>query len=204
MKVAVVFYSMYGHMYKMALAAAEGAKSAGAEVRLLRIAETLPTAILESTHALDAQKSFADVTLVKPEDLEWADGIIFGIPTRYGNMPSQVAAFFDSTGQVWQRGGLVGKVGAVMSSSATLHGGAVGTIQHMHSDLLAHGMVVSGLPYKQYPGLFDISAVNGGSVFGATTVTGGDGSRMPSEHELGAAKAQGAWIAELAGRLSTG
>ena len=202
MKVAVVFYSMYGHMYRMAQAAAEGAKSAGAEVKLLRVAETLSQEILSSTHSIDAQKAFAGVNLVTPEDLEWADGIVFGVPTRYGNMPSQVAAFFDSTGAVWGRGGLVGKVGSVMSSSATQHGGAVTTIHHVHSTLLAHGMIVAGLPYAKCPALFDTAAVNGGSVFGATTIAGGDGSRMPSEHELSAAKAQGAWIAELAGRLS--
>jgi len=202
MKVAVVFYSMHGHMYGMAQAAQEGARSAGAEVKLLRIAETLSPEILTAMHAVDAQKAFAGVPLVKPEDLEWADGIVFAVPTRYGNMPSQAAAFFDSTGQVWQRGGLVGKVGSVMSSSATQHGGAVTTIQHLHSTLLAHGMVVSGLPYAKYPALFDTAAVNGSSVFGAAAIAGGDGSRMPSGHELGAAKAQGAWVAELAGRLA--
>lgn len=202
MKVAVVFYSMYGHMHKMALAAAEGAKSAGAEVKLLRIAETLSAELLSITHSIEAQKAFAGVALATPEDLEWADGIIFCVPTRFGNMPSQVAAFFDSTGPVWARGGLVGKVGSVMSSSATQHGGAVTTIQHVHSTLLAHGMIVAGLPYAKYPPLFDTTEVNGGSVFGATAIAGGDGARMPSGHELGAAKAQGAWIAELAGRLS--
>jgi NAD(P)H dehydrogenase (quinone) len=202
MKVAIVFYSMYGHMYRMARAAEEGAKSSGAETKLLRVAETLSPEILTLTHALDAQKAFAGAPLVKPEDLEWADGIVFCIPTRYGNMPSQAAAFFDSTGQVWQRGGLVGKVGSVMSSSATQHGGAVTTILHLQSTLLAHGMLVAGLPYAKYPPLFDTAEVNGGSVFGATAIAGGDGARMPSEHELGAAKAQGAWIADLAGRLA--
>ncbi len=202
MKITIVFYSMYGHMYQMSKAAEEGAKSAGAEVKLLRIAETLSPDVLSITHSIEAQKAFAGVALVAPEDLEWADGIIFGVPTRYGNMPSQVAAFFDSTGSVWGRGGLVGKVGSVISSSATQHGGAVTTIHHVHSTLLAHGMVVVGLPYAKYPPLFDTTEVNGGSVFGATTIAGGDGARMPSEHELGAAKAQGAWIAELAGRFS--
>ncbi|MGO8693432.1 MAG: NAD(P)H:quinone oxidoreductase [Rectinemataceae bacterium] len=202
MKVAVVFYSMHGHMYKMAQAAMEGAKASGAEAKLLRIPETLSPEILTAMGAVEAQKTFASVSLAKPEDLEWADGIIFGIPTRYGNISGQTAAFFDSTGQVWQRGGLVGKVGSVMSSSATQHGGAVTTIQHVYSTLLAHGMVIAGLPYARYPGLFDTSAVNGSSVFGAAVIASGDGSRMPSEHELGAARAQGAWVAELAGRLA--
>lgn len=202
MKVAIVFYSMYGHMHKMAQAAQEGAKASGAEVKLLRIAETLSPEILAETHARDPQKAFSAVPLVKAEDLEWADGIVFAVPTRYGNMPSQAAAFFDSTGQVWQRGGLVGKVGSVMSSGATQHGGAVTTIHHLHSTLLAHGMIVAGLPYAKYAALFDTTEVNGGSVFGATAIAGGDGSRMPSAHELGAAKAQGAWIAELAGKLA--
>lgn len=202
MKVAIVFYSMFGHMYRMAQAASEGAISTGADVRLLRIAETLSPEILALTHAVEPQKAFGTVPLVTPEDLEWADGIIFGVPTRYGNMPSQAAAFFDSTGQVWGRGGLVGKIGSVMSSSATQHGGAVTTILHVHSTLLAHGMVVVGLPYAKYPALFDTTDVNGGSVFGATAIAGGDGSRMPTEHELGAARAQGVWIAELAGRFT--
>jgi NAD(P)H dehydrogenase (quinone) len=201
MKVAIVFYSMYGHMFRMAQAAEEGAKSTGAETMLLRIAENLPQYILESAHAIEAQKSFADLRIAKPEDLEWADGIIFGVPTRYGNMPSQAAAFFDSSGPVWQRGGLVGKVGSAMSSGATQHGGAVTTIQHLQITLLCHGMLVSGLPYVKYPALFQTASVDGGSVFGAAAIAG-DGSRMPSEHELGAAKAQGAWIAELAGRLA--
>lgn len=202
MRVAIVFYSMYGHMYKMAQAAVEGAISTGADVKLLRIAENLSPEILAMAHATDAQKSFSDVPVVKPEDLEWADGIIFGVPTRYGNMPSQVAAFFDSTGPVWSRGGLVGKIGSVMSSSATQHGGAVTTIHHVHTTLLAHGMLVTGLPYKMYPALFDTTDVNGGSVFGATAITGGDGARMPTEHELGAARAQGIWVAKLAGSIT--
>jgi len=202
MKVAVVFYSHYGHMYKMAEAAAEGAKAAGAEVKLLRIAETLPEAVLKQTGGLDAQKAFAHIPLATTEDLVWADGLVFGVPTRYGNMSSQVASFFDATGQVWAAGALVGKVASVMSSSATQHGGAVSTIHAVHHTLLAHGLLVSGLPYSKHPGLFDIEQVNGGSVFGATTITGGQGQRMPSETELAAARAQGAWIAELAGRLA--
>ncbi len=202
MKVAIVFYSMYGHMFQMAKAAAEGATSAGADVRLLRVAETLSDEIIAAMRATDAQKAFSDVSIVKPEDLEWADGILFGVPTRFGNMSGQVAAFFDTTGQVWARGGLVGKIGSVMSSSATQHGGAVTTIQHVHSTLLAHGMIVAGLPYAKYPALFDTTDVNGGSVFGATAITGGDGTRMPTEHELGAARAQGVWVANLAGMLA--
>ena len=189
-------------MYKMAQAAAEGAISTGADVKLLRIAETLSPEIIAMTHATDAQKTFSDVPIVKPEDLEWADGIIFGVPTRFGNMSGQVATFFDSTGQVWARGGLVGKIGSVMSSSATQHGGAETTIHHIHATLLAHGMIVTGLPYAKYPGLFDTTDVNGGSVFGATAIAGGDGARMPTEHELGAARAQGIWIAKLSDLLT--
>jgi len=202
MKVAIIFYSHYGHMYSLAQAAAEGAKEAGAEVKLLRIAETMSDDVLAKTGGLEAQKAFAQVPVATPEDLLWADGIVFGVPTRYGNMSAQVATFFDATGGVWSKGGLVGKVGAVMSSSATQHGGAVSTIHAVHHTLLAHGMVVTGLPYSQYGTLFDISAMNGGSVYGPTAITGGDGSRMPSENELGAAKAQGGWVAQLAGKLA--
>lgn len=202
MKVAVVFYSHYGHMYQMAQAAAEGARQAGAEVKLLRIAETLPEEVLKKTGGWEAQKAFAQVPVATPEDLSWADGIVFGVPTRYGNMSSQVATFFDSTGQIWAAGALVGKVASVMASSATQHGGAVSTIHAVHHTLLAHGLVVAGLPYAKHPALFDSETLNGGSVFGATAITGGQGQRMPSEVELSGARAQGAWTAELARKLS--
>lgn len=202
MKIAVVFYSHYGHMVQMAKAAAEGAKGKGAEVRLLRMEETLSEAVLRKTGGWEAQKAFADIPVATPEDLAWADGVVFGLPTRYGNISSQAAAFFDSTGQIWASGGLVGKVGSVMSSSATQHGGAVSTIHAAHHFLLAHGMVVAGLPYAKFSGLFDVSEMNGGSVFGATSITGGQGERMPSQAELAAARAQGAWTAELAEKLA--
>jgi len=201
-KIAIVFYSHHGHMLQLARAAEAGAKEAGAEVRLLQIAETLPDEVLAKTGGLEARKAFADIPTVTHDDLKWADGIVFGVPTRYGNASAQVATFFDSWGQLWSAGALVGKLGSVMSSSATQHGGAETTILSVHTTLLANGFVIAGLPYKKHPGLFEIEQLSGGSVFGATTITGGNGARMASENELAGAKAQGQWVAELAGRLA--
>jgi NAD(P)H dehydrogenase (quinone) len=189
-------------MLQLARAAATGAEEAGAEVRLVQIGETLPDDVLAKTGGLEARKAFADIPIVTHDDLRWADGIVFGVPTRYGNAPAQVAAFFDTWGQLWSAGALVGKVGSVMSSAATQHGGAETTILSVHTTLLANGFVIAGLPYKKHPGLFEIEQMSGGSVFGATTITGGTGARLPSENELAGAKAQGKWTAVLAGRLA--
>ena len=203
MKVAVIFYSMYGHMFQMAQAAAEGARQVpGADVQLYRVQETLSDEILEMMGALEAKKQFADIPVATVDVLSESDGFIFGVPTRFGNMSAQMKTFFDQTGGLWFSGALVGKPATVMSSSATQHGGQESTILTTHVPLLHHGMVIVGLPATT-PGLSDISAMSGGSYYGASTITGGQGERMPSEQELGAARFQGKHLAEIAAKLSS-
>jgi NAD(P)H dehydrogenase (quinone) len=202
MKVSVVFYSAYGHMYRMAEAAAEGAREvSGAEVRLLRIPETLPDDILEKTGILKARTLFSHVPEATLQDLEWGDALILGVPTRYGNMAGQVRAFLDSTGPLWARNALVGKVGSVMSSSATQHGGQETTLVSTIYTLLHFGMIIVGLPYS-FDGQSRIDEITGGSPYGAGTITGQKGERMPSQNELAAARFQGRHVAQIASRLS--
>ncbi len=201
MKILVVFHSTYGHMYEMAKAAAEGAQSAGADVTIKRVPELLSPEIIDAMGATEAQEALADVPVATPDDLVEADGIIFGIPTRFGNMVGQMRMFFDSTGPQWAKGSLVGKVGSVISSSATQHGGQESTILTTHVTLLHHGMVIVGLPYS-FQDQTKIDEVIGTSPYGASTITGGDGSRMPSETELEGARFQGRHVAEVAGKLA--
>ena len=202
MKVLILFYSTYGHMYQMARAAAEGAEEVpGSEVKIMRVPELLSDEVLSQMGALDAQKRWADLPVASPKDLEWADAIIFGIPTRFGNMIGQMRMFLDSTGPQWSRGALVGKVGSVMSSSATQHGGQESTLLTSIVTLLHHGMVIVGLPYS-FQGQMRVDEITGGSPYGASTIAGGDGSRMPSENELEAARFQGRHVAETAAKLS--
>jgi NAD(P)H dehydrogenase (quinone) len=202
MKILVAYYSMYGHVYKLAQAAAEGAKSvAGAEVSLKRVPETLPKDVLEKMGALEAQKLQAEIEVCTVPDLAAADAVIFGTPTRFGNMCGQMRQFLDSTGGLWLKGALVGKVGSVIASSATQHGGQESTLLSFHISLLHHGMVVAGLPYA-FQGQMGIAEMTGGSPYGATTIAGGQGERMPSANELEAAKFQGRYVAQLAQRLA--
>lgn len=201
MKVLLVYYSMYGHMYEMIKAAAEGAKSAGAEVEIKRVPETLPAEVLGKMGALEAQKAQAAVPVCSPDDLARADGIIFGTPTRFGNMCGQMRQFLDATGGLWAGGALVGKVGSAMTSSGTQHGGQESTLLSFHTTLLHHGMVVAGLPYA-FQGQMGVEEVKGGSPYGASTIAGGQGERMPSRIELDAARYQGKHVAELAKKLS--
>ena len=201
MKVLIVFYSTYGHIFKMAEAVAEGAREiAGAEVHIRRTPETLSREVLEKMGAVEAQKAFSNVPECTVEELAEADAIIFGTPTRFGNMCGQMRQFLDATGQLWANGSLVGKVGSVFASSATQHGGQESTILTFHVSLLHHGFVVVGLPYA-YQGQMRIDEVTGGSPYGATTIAGGDGSRMPSENELDAARFQGKHVAGIAAKL---
>ena len=167
----------------------------------MRVPELLSNEVLEQMGALEAQKQFADVPEASPKDLEWADAIVFGIPTRFGNMIGQMRMFLDSTGPQWASGALVGKVGSVMSSTATQHGGQESTILTSQVTLLHHGMVVVGLPYV-FQGQTTLDEISGGSPYGASTITGGDGSRMPSTNELEAARFQGRHVAEIAGKLT--
>lgn len=202
MNVLIVYYSMYGHIYRMAEAVKEGASSvSGVDARLCRVPETLPEPVLEKMGALETQRSLAHVPVCSVEELVSADAIIFGTPTRFGNMCGQMRQFLDATGGLWSRGALVGKVGSVFTSSATQHGGQESTILSFHITLLHHGMVIVGLPYA-FAGQMRIDEITGGSPYGASTIAGGDGKRMPSENEMAAARYQGKHVAEIAKKLS--
>jgi NAD(P)H dehydrogenase (quinone) len=204
MKIHVVFYSMYGHIYRMAEAVAEGAREVeGAEVSLFQVPETVPDAILEKMGATAAKKAFAHVPVADPDRLAEADAVIFGTPTRFGNMTGQMRNFLDRTSNLWAKGALIGKVGSVFASTATQHGGQETTITSFHLTLLHHGMIIVGVPYSEQ-GLMSVSEMSGGSPYGATTISGPDGSRMPSENELGLARAQGRRVAEITRALIKG
>lgn len=201
MKVLIVYYSMYGHIQQMAEAVREGAsKVSGSDVSLCRVPETLPQDVLEKMGALEAQKRMAHIPICKVEDLAAADAIIFGTPTRFGNMCGQMRQFLDGTGGLWAKGALVGKVGSVFTSSATQHGGQESTILNFYTNLLHHGMIIVGLPYA-FEGQMRIDEMTGGSPYGASTIAGGRGERMPSENELNAARFQGKHVADIAARL---
>lgn len=201
MKVLIPYYSMYGHVHAMAMSIADGAREVeGTEVKVCRVPETLPMEILEKMGAIEAQKSFAQVPVCTLEDLEWADAIIFGTPTRFGNMCGQMRQFLDATGQLWSKGALIGKVGSVFVSSATQHGGQESTILSFHVTLIHHGMVIVGLPYS-FAGQMRMDEITGGSPYGASTIAGGKGERQPSENELAAARFQGRHVATIAAKL---
>ena len=200
-KVQVIFYSMYGHVYRMAEAIVEGAKQVpGAEVSLYQVPETIPDDVLEKYGAKAARASFAKVPVAKVDQLPEAHAIIFGTPTRFGNMTAQMRNFLDQTGQLWAKGALVGKVGSVFASTGTQHGGQETTITSFHSTLLHHGMIVVGVPYSE-SGLCQMGDITGGTPYGATTLAGIDGSRQPSENELKIARFQGKHVAEIASKL---
>ena len=202
MKILVVYYSTYGHLRQMAEAVVAGASSVEhAEVVLRRVPETLPEEVLEKMGALEAQKAQADIPEVTVADLASADAIIFGTPTRFGNMSGQMRQFLDATGQLWSEGSLVGKVGSVFTASATQHGGQESTILTFHVTLLHHGMVIVGLPYA-FQGQMRIDEITGGSPYGAATIAGGSGERMPSENELDGARFQGEHVAKIASKLA--
>ena len=202
MKVLVVYYSMYGHIHRMAEAIAEGARMVkGADVSMYRVPETLTEEVLGKMGALEAQKSLAHVPVCTVNELAAADAIIFGTPTRFGNMCGQMRQFLDATGGLWAKGALIGKVGSVFTSSATQHGGQESTILTFHTYLLHQGMVIVGLPYS-FDGQMRIDEITGGSPYGASTIAGTQGERMPSENELSAARFQGRHVAEIAAKLT--
>ncbi|MCU0601199.1 MAG: NAD(P)H:quinone oxidoreductase [Desulfobacterales bacterium] len=202
MKVLIVYYSMYGHINRMAEAIAEGAKTVkGAEVVLRRVPETLPKEVLVKMGAIEAQKKFENVPVATVDELESADAVIFGTPTRFGNMCGQMRQFLDATGGLWAKGALVGKVGSVFTSSGTQHGGQESTLLSFHITLLHHGFVVVGLPYS-FQGQMRNDEITGGSPYGATTIAGTQGERIPTENELQAARFQGAHVAKIASKLS--
>lgn len=202
MKVLIVYYSLYGHVHRMAEAVFEGVKEVkDADVEMRRVPETLPEEVLVKMGAVEAQKSFAHVPICTVDELASADAIIFGTPTRFGNMCGQMRQFFDATGQLWARGALVGKVGSIFTSSGTQHGGQESTILSFHITLLHHGMIIVGLPYT-FQGQMRIDEITGGSPYGASTIAGGKGERMPSENELSAARFQGKHVAMIASKLA--
>ncbi|MDH3391646.1 MAG: NAD(P)H:quinone oxidoreductase [Desulfobulbaceae bacterium] len=202
MKVLIPFYSLYGHVYKMAQAVAEGAAQVkGARVELRRVPETLPNEVIEKMGAVEAQKALADIPVCTVDDLQDADAIIFGTPTRFGNMCGQMRQFLDSTGSLWQSGALVGKVGSVFTSSNTQHGGQETTITSFHLTLFHLGMVVVGLPYA-FQGQMRMDEITGGSPYGASTIAGAAGERQPSDNELDAARFQGNHVATIATKLA--
>jgi NAD(P)H dehydrogenase (quinone) len=196
-KVLVLYYSSYGHIETMAEAVAEGARSAGAEVDIKRVPETVPEAVAQSAHfKLDQAAPVA-----APADLANYDAVIVGTPTRYGRMASQMAAFWDQTGGLWMKGALVGKVGAAFTSTASQHGGQETTLFSVITNLLHQGMVIVGLPYA-FQGQLGVDVVKGGSPYGATTIADGDGSRAVSEIEKEGARFLGRHVAQVAAKLS--
>jgi NAD(P)H dehydrogenase (quinone) len=202
MKVLVVFYSMYGHIYRLAEAIVEGAKEVkGAEVEMRRVPETLSEEILRKMGAIEAQKAFAHIPICNVDELASADAIIFGTPTRFGNMCGQMRQFLDATGQLWAKGSLVGKVASVFTSSNTQHGGQESTILSFHITLLHHGMVIVGLPYT-FQGQMRMDEITGGSPYGTSTIAGSKGERMPSQNELAAARFQGRHVAAIAFKMT--
>jgi NAD(P)H dehydrogenase (quinone) len=200
-KVQVIFYSTYGHIYKMAEAVAAGAREVeGAQVDLLQVPELIPEETLERIGAKAARAQFAHIPIAETNRLPEADAIILGVPTRFGSASSQIRNFLDQTGGLWAKGALIGKVGSVFTSSATQHGGQESTILSTHTTLLHHGMIIVGLPYAE-PRQMTMTEISGGSPYGASTITGGDGSRQPSENELAMASFQGRHVASIAARL---
>ncbi len=196
-KILVLYYSSYGHVEKMAEAMAEGVRSGGCEAVIKRVPETVPAEVAKkSGYKLEQKAPIATV-----EELPEYDGIIFGTPTRYGNMTAQMKSFLDQTGGLWMTGSLVGKVGAVFTSSATQHGGQESTILTFHTVLLHLGFVIVGLPYS-FQGQMGVSEVMGNSPYGASTIAGGDGSRQPSAVELEGARYQGKHVAQIAAKLA--
>ena len=202
MKALIVYYSLYGHIHQMAQAVAEGVRQVeGAEAVLRRVPETLPDDVLAKMGALESQKSMAHVPVCTVDELAEADAVIFGTPTRFGNMCGQMRQFLDATGQLWARGALVGKVGSVFASSNTQHGGQESTILSFHITLLHQGFVIVGLPYA-FQGQMRMDEITGGSPYGASTIAGGSGERMPSANELEAARFQGRHVATITSRLA--
>ena len=196
-KVLVLYYSYYGHIEAMAGAIAEGAREvAGAQVDVKRVPETVPDEVFRKSGG----KANQPAPIAQPGDLANYDAIIFGTPTRFGNMCGQMRNFLDQTGPLWMSGALVGKVGSVFASSATQHGGQESTILSFHTTLLHQGMVIVGLPYSEQRQM-GLDEIKGGSPYGASTIAGAQGERMPSEQELGMARFQGRHVTTIASKL---
>ena len=198
-KILVLYYSSYGHIETMAGSVAEGARSAGAEVTIKRVPELVPLEVAQKA----GMKLDQDAPIATVNELADYDAIIFGTPTRFGAAASQMRNFLDQTGGLWAQGKLVGKVGSVFASTATQHGGQETTIISMHLSLLHHGMVIVGLPYSA-TGQTRMDEITGGSPYGATTLSGSDGKRQPSENELELARFQGRHVAEITAKIAGG
>jgi len=200
-KIQVIFYSTYGHVWKLAEAVAEGARAAGADVQVLRVAETLPDDVLAKMHATDAQKAFAHVPLADARKLQDADTIIIGAPTRFGAVPAQMRAFLDNTGGQWASGALIGKVGSGFTSTASQHGGQETTLLTLSTYFYHMGMVIVGVPYS-VPELTNLDDIGGGTPYGASTIAGPKGERQPTANDLAVARAQGKHVADIAAKLA--
>lgn len=197
-KVLVLYYSSYGHIEAMAAAVAEGAASVpGTEVSVKRVPELVPEDVAKASGV----KTDQSAAIAIPDELADYDAIIFGTPTRFGNMAAQMRNFLDQTGGLWFTKALVGKVGSVFVSTASQHGGQETTITSFHTTLLHHGMVIVGLPYT-FEGNAEMGEISGGTPYGASTLAGNDGSRMPSANELAGARFQGAHVAQIAAKLA--
>ncbi|MDB5883025.1 MAG: NAD(P)H:quinone oxidoreductase, type [Ramlibacter sp.] len=196
-KVLVLYHSFYGHIEAMATAVAEGAREvAGSTVDLKRVPETMPSEVFQKAGG----KANQPAPVAQPAELANYDAIIFGTPTRFGNMSGQMRNFLDQTGALWMSGALVGKVGSVFASSATQHGGQESTILTFHPTLLHQGMIIVGLPYSDQTQM-GLDEIKGGSPYGASTIAGGQGERMPSQQELGMARFQGKHVTGIAKKL---
>lgn len=203
-QVQIVFYSMYGHIYQMAKAVAEGVESVpDTEAKLLQVPELIPDEVLEKAGAKQPRSSFAHVPVAEPAQLPEADAIIFGTPTRYGNMCGQMRNFVDQLGPYWLEDKFVGKVGSVFGSSGSQHGGQETTLTSFHTSLFHLGMIVVGLPYSEKRQM-TLDGISGGTPYGATTIAGGTGQRQPSENELAMARFQGRHVAEITAALKLG
>jgi len=199
--VQIVFYSTYGHLWRLAEAEAEGAGSVpGTEVRLTQVAELMPEAAQRAIGAWDVRQQFAHIPIADPEKLVEADAIIVGTPTRFGNMAAPMRMFWDQTGGLWFANALNGKIGSAFVGTGTQHFGQETTITSIHSNFFHHGMIVVGVPAST-PELGNMKEITGGSPYGAGTMSDKDGSRTPTANELTIARAQGRWVAELAQRL---
>lgn len=196
-KILVLYYSSYGHVETMAHSVAEGVRAAGVEVAVKRVPELVPEEAAKAGHF----KLDQEAPIATPAELVEYDGIIVGAPTRFGRLPSQMANFWDQTGGLWFHGKLIGKVGAVFTSTGTQHGGQETTLYSLMSNLLHHGMVISGLPYS-FQGQMRNDEIVGGAPYGATTIAGGDGSRQPSKTELEGARFLGEHVAGLVKKLA--
>jgi NAD(P)H dehydrogenase (quinone) len=202
MKVLIPFYSMYGHIYMMAQAVAEGVEQVeGVKAILRRVPETLPPDVLEKMGAVASQKTMSGVAVCTVEELAEADGIIFGTPTRFGNMCGQMRQFLDATGKLWAANALVGKVGSVFTSSNTQHGGQETTIISFHLTLFHQGMIIVGLPYA-FKGQSIMNEITGCSPYGASTIASPTGERQPSDNELEGARFQGRHVAAIVKKLA--